>query len=157
MQRYISVVAVVLCVGLSGCSDSPSSQDESDGESDIQPGSYYSFASRQGDCKVLKVLAVEADVIHFCHYNNVFEDRPTDEVIASLFFGKIENMGVLLDVTDNRQTAGCKHTALERAGWGYLKPKYLSGGQLHPDELEAYEEWKKGDRTIFPAGTRIGN
>lgn len=119
-------------------------------------GDYYSFVSIEGNYKVLKVLVVEDDVVHFCYYNNVFKERPSEDVIPSLFFGK-KHGAVFIDINQGRQTQGCKHIALEIKGWDDLKPQFIVNSELASYELDAYEEWKVGDHHIFPSGTIIGN
>lgn len=114
----------------------------------VQPGQYYSFQCDNGKYKVLKVLVAQEKVIHVCFYNNNFEERPTDGVIESLYFGRKRFFNDYLDVENGRQTTGRKHIALTLKNWEYWSPQFLTDGELDPNELAAYEEWKKGDRYV---------
>ena len=156
-KRIFYIFVLMLCLVLIGCPKSSTDSKQEERTKEIQPGEYYSFVSMEGDYKVLKVLVVEKDVVHFCYYNNVFKERPTEDVISSLFFGKKQHDVMFIDINQGRQTTGCKHTALEIKGLDDLKSQFIVSGVLSSNELDAYEEWKAGDRYIFPSGTIFGN
>jgi hypothetical protein len=138
-----------------GCSESPSEADD-ENSADIQDGGYYSFVSVEGDYKVLKVLLAEENVVHFCYYNNLFKERPTVEVVSSLYYGK-EKYNMFVDIKNGQQTTGSKHVALELNGWDDLAPVLLSNGDVSSNEFKAYEDWKNGDQFVLPAGTKVSN
>ncbi len=142
------VFSMLLSVISIGCSDSPDKEQES---REVKPGEYYSFRCSDGGYKVLKVLVVEEPVKHVCFYNNFFKERPVEDVIPSLYFGKESKVfdGVFNSKEGSVTTTGSKHYPLYLVNWEYWEPEFLADGEVAPDELEAYEEWKKGDRFIF--------
>jgi hypothetical protein len=146
---------LILCLELIGCRKSTVSNQEERAK-ELQSGDYYSFVSVEGDYKVLKVLVVESDVVHFCYYNNVFKGRPSESIISSLFFGKKQH-DMFVDINQGQQTTGRKHVALDIKGWDDIKPQFIVNGEVASNELDAYEEWKASDRYIFPSGTTISN
>lgn len=146
----------MLCLALIGCPKSSTDSNQEEGAEDMQSGDYYSFISIEGDYKVLKILVVENDVVHFCYYNNVFKEHPSESIISSLYFGKKQH-DMFVDINQGQQTTGRRHVALDINGWDDLKPQFIVNGELASDELDAYEEWKVGDRYIFPSGTTISN
>jgi len=136
---------------LAGCSDSPTDSGDSEGSMDMQAGEYYWFMSADGDYKVLKVLAVETNLIHICYYNNVFKEQPTTDVIPSLYFGKRTTLGddILVAGSRSATTTGRKHWALSLEVWNYWRTHFLSSGRVTPEELTAYEDWKTGVREVI--------
>ena len=150
-KNVIYVFILMMCWTLTGCSDSPLSQGAD--AADTEPGEYYSFVSVEGDYKVLKVLVVGENLIHVCYYNNVFKEEPTESIIPSLFFGKLsKTYDMYIDISGRQQTTGRKHVALSLKGWDYLQPEFLGNSEVTLNELGAYEEWKKSDRSVFPLG-----
>ncbi len=152
--RQIAMATVALLVfsmSLSvisiGCSDSPDKEQES---REVKPGEYYSFRCSDGGYKVLKVLVVEEPVKHVCYYNNLFKERPTEDVTPSLYLGKKSSFfkGLFYSKEEGQETTGRKHIALTLVNWKYWEPQFLSEGEVTSDELEAYEEWNNGDRFI---------
>jgi hypothetical protein len=141
------VFSMLLSVISIGCSDSPDKEKES---RDVKPGEYYSFRCSDGGYKVLKVLVVEEPVKHVCFYNNLFKERSAEDVIPSLYFGKKSSLfdGLFYSKKDGQETTGRKHIALTLVNWKYWEPQFLAEGEVTPDELEAYEEWKNGDRFV---------
>jgi hypothetical protein len=141
------VFSMLLGVIFTGCSDSPDKEQES---REVKPGEYYSFLCADEGYKVLKVLVVEEPVRHVCYYNNFFKERPTEDVIPSLYFGKKVKMfpGLLVSKEGSETMTGRKHFAINLMNWEYWEPQFLTEGEVTSDELEAYEEWKKGDRFV---------
>ena len=142
------IFSMLLSVISIGCSDSPDKEQES---REVKPGEYYSFRCSEGSYKVLKVLVVVGSVKHVCYYNNYFKERPTEDVIPSLYFGKEVKMfpGLFLSKEGEHETTGRKHYPLYIVNWEYWDPQFLAEGEVAPDELEAYEEWEKGDKFVF--------
>jgi hypothetical protein len=155
-KMMICVCILMLCLALTGCPKSSIDSNQEEGAKEIQSGDYYSFISIEGDYKVLKVLVVEGDVVHFCYYNNVFKEPPSESIISSLFFGK-KQLDMFIGFNQGQQTTGRKHIALEIKGWDDLKPQFIVNSEVTSGELDAYEEWKVGDRYILPSGTTISN
>ncbi len=143
----LMVFSMLLSVISIGCSDSPDKEKES---RDVKPGEYYSFLCADEGYKVLKVLVVEEPVKHVCYYNNFFKERPAKDVIKSLYFGKKLKMSgdALLSKEGTQTTTGRKHIVLTLENWDYWKTQFLAEGEVSPDELVAYEEWKNGDRFV---------
>jgi len=131
---------------LFGCSDSSEQIEEGNLP---QPGNLYWLISEEGNYKVLKVLVVEADVIHLCYYNNVFKEQPGKDVIPSLYFGTHALGSTLLDRAGEKTTHGRKHMAIIKKIWTNWNPQYLDSSKITPDELNSYEDWNNGDRYVF--------
>ncbi len=157
MQKETAYIFILmLCLTLLGCPKSSTDSNQDEGVKEMWAGDYYSFVSIEGDYKVLKVLVVGNNVVHFCYYNNVFKEHPSESIISSLFFGK-KRHDMFIDINQGQQTTGRKHIALEMNGWDDLKPQFIVNGELTLEELNAYEEWKISDRYICSSGTTISN
>ncbi len=117
-------------------------------DKEVHSGEYYSFQCDNGGYKVLKVLLAEENLIHICYYNNIFEEKPSGDVIQSLYFGKNRFNDAFISEDGGQTTTGRKHMALTLENWKYWKPHFLSNGEVTSDELKAYEEWKNGDRYV---------
>jgi hypothetical protein len=143
----LMVFPILLSLISIGCSDSPSQEQET---REVKPGEYYSCLCSDEGYKVLKVLVVEDSLKHVCYYNNFFKERPAEDVIPSLYFGKKNKMfpDVLLSREGMRTTAGRKHIALTLENWKHWEPQFLGEGEVTSDELVAYEQWKNGDRFV---------
>ena len=143
-----AVLILLVCLALMnvvmfGCSKSSDKV-----KKEVLPGQYYSFICDNGFYKVLKVLVVEEELIHVCYYNNLFDKKPLKDVIQSLYFGEKQFQDAFLSKEGNKQCTGYKHMALTLKNWDYWEPEFLAGGEVAPDELEAYEKWKNGDRFV---------
>jgi hypothetical protein len=136
-------ISVVLL--MSAC---PKSAHEGNKSTEVISGEYYSFQCRNRDYKVLKVLLVEENLMHVCYYNNIFKEKPTVDVIGSLYFGEKQFQSAFLSIEDGKQATGRKHMALTIENWEYWKPEFLSDGTVTEDETQAYEKWKNGDRYV---------
>ena len=154
MKKTITnIVLCALVLALTGC-PAPTKNRKSE---DIQVGAYYSMTSVEGDYKVLKVLMIEDDILHFCYYNNVFKNRPSEGDISSLFFAQKRFDDMCVGINEGQQTTGRKHVALEIEGWSDLEPQFIVNDEVFSDELEAYEELKVNDRYNFPSGSTFTN
>ncbi|HEG44694.1 MAG TPA: hypothetical protein ENH94_11670 [Phycisphaerales bacterium] len=139
------------CMVIVGCSDSSSTSKQSE---EPQPGEYYWFKSADGDYKVLKVLAVDSDATHICYYTNVFKDEPGEDVIPSLYFGRLtstrqETNPALLDIVNGKRWHGRKHMPLTQDNWYHWEPQLFHSGSVDPTELESYEKWKNGNQEVL--------
>ncbi len=144
LNKFFLILMVLSSVALNGC---PKSDQASKGK-EVIAGEYYSFQLDSGDYKVLKVLLTETKLIHICYYNNISSKKPTEDAIKSLYFGEKQFQDAFFSMEGGRQAAGRKHMALTLKNWEYWKPEFLSKGKITPDELEAYEKWKNGDRDV---------
>jgi len=145
-------VALLGCLALfgtvlAGCSDS---SDQVSANREAEPGDYYSFRCSGGGYKVLKILVVEGTLKHVCFYNNFFKERPTEDVVSSLYFGEKSKLfgGAFHSKEGSVITMGRKHIALNLLNWEHWDTRFLAEGEVTPDELVAYEEWENGGRFI---------
>jgi|GEM_PF-7092661 len=140
---FLLTMLILSATTVGGCTKSGQAE-----KAEVLPGQYYSFQCADGGYKVLKVLAVEENLIHVCYYNNTLEEKPAQDVIPTLYFGKKQWQDMSLSVEGSRQTEGRRHIALTLENWEYWEPDFLVEGEVTSDELKAYEEWKKGDRFV---------
>lgn len=144
----IIVLVLIFLLGaiLNGCPKSENSQESKNKE--VLSGEYYSFQCDNGDYKVLKVLLAEENLIHICYYNNIFSEKPSKDVIQSLYFGEKKFQDAFISIEGGKQATGRKHMALTLENWEYWEPDFLNDGEVRLNELEAYEKWKNGDRYV---------
>jgi len=137
---------IILVLGLSvGCTKVSSIT-----KAEPKPGHYYMFDASGNGYKVLKVLDVSEGLTHVCYYNNIFKNRPTKEVIPTLYFGNpLPNApGNYIDGDQSQTRMGKKHVALTKENWKHWSPEFLAEGVVQSNELLDYEAWQSGDRKI---------
>jgi hypothetical protein len=102
------------------------------------PGGLYSIRDKHG-YGVVKVLAVDPDIVHIRLYKNTFPDRPTNIDPSTLSIGKIADSDGI----------GIGHMPISRGDFLSWEPVLIMRSKVTPDELEGYEEWKKDRGGVF--------
>jgi hypothetical protein len=102
------------------------------------PGDLYSVQDKQ-DYSIVKVLAVDPEVVHLRLYKNKFRVRPTQIDPSTLSLGKISDSDGF----------GIGHLPISRSEFSSWRPALIMQSKVTPDELEGYEEWKKDHGGVF--------
>ena len=86
-----------------------------------------------GDFRVVKVLAVDDDVVHLRIYRNTFETRPADVDISMLKWD--------IDMND-LSTIGVGHLPLALNGFLDDEPVFIQQDVVTPEEMEPVNSWR---------------
>lgn len=102
------------------------------------PGALYSV---QGETRfrVVKVLAVEPQVVHIRMYKNKFDGRPERVELNTLSLGTIHDA----------EGFGIGHLPIAAAEFAAWQPVFIQKGSLSKEELEGYEEWKRSGGGVW--------
>jgi len=122
------LAALLICALLSvSCSRKDSRAKEQSGPP--QTGGLYSLNDGEGGFRVGKIVAAENDVVFLHLFSERWASRPTLETarLASV-------------------PAPLAYTTESFAG---MQPLHLESAAVSPEELEAYETWKKSNQDVF--------
>ncbi len=96
-------------------------------------GALYSLSDNEGGFRAGKVLAAEDAVVFVLLYGERWTKRPT--------------------LPQAKQAGGAVTNAFPLAfssqSFADMQPVHLENGTVTPEDLEAYEDWKKSKREIF--------
>lgn len=94
-----------------------------------QSGAIYSMNDGEGGFRIGKVLAVEEEIVFMNLYSERWTSRPSLEAARKA-----------------KTSAGLAFSAQSFSG---MQPVHLEPGNVSPEELEAYEDWKQSKRAVF--------
>jgi hypothetical protein len=101
-------------------------------------GGIYSIRDERG-FSVVKILALDPDIVHVRMYKNKFESRPSQVNVASLVLGSIQDPDGF----------GIGHMPVARNTFNNWAPVLMTRTAVTEDELVGYEEWKKSGGGAF--------
>ena len=109
--------------------------------SDVVEGGLYGTPDEKGGYHVLKVLKVGQSGVHIRGYSNYFPTLPT----------RIDEKRLYLAGTDYKppETLGLGHLPLSKETFAGWKPVLIQHSTVSQEELDGYEEWKKGGGGYF--------
>ena len=89
----------------------------------------------------LKILKVDQGGVHIRGYSNYFPTRPS----------QIDEKSLYLAGTDYKppDILGLGHLPLSKETFASWKPVFIQLSTVTPEELDGYEEWKKGNGGYF--------
>jgi hypothetical protein len=102
------------------------------------PGEIYSVQNKHG-YGIVKILAVDPDIVHIRLYKNTFPERPNRIDPSTLSLGKITDPNGF----------GIGHLPISQSEFSSWDPVLIAQSKVTPDELEGYEEWKKDHGGVF--------
>ena len=133
MKNGIVTIALIAFVLSVGCSrNSNFKADYVLNIAILQPGDVYSVAGEH-DYGVVKVLAVDPDVVHLRLYKNRFPQRPKTVKLNTLTIGTVDDM----------DGPGVGHAPISKAAFEKWQPVLVTRTKLTADELEGYNLWKR--------------
>lgn len=100
-----------------------------------KPGDIYSIDDGKGKIGIVKVLVVEAGVIHLRIYRNKFDSRPKSIDTKELSLGRLGEEGGF----------GIGHIPLDIEGFKDWKPELLINERVADNELDGYNIWKESE------------
>jgi hypothetical protein len=109
--------------------------------SDVVEGALYATPADEGGYHILKVLKVDEVGVHIRGYSNYFSTLP----------GRVDEKSLYLAGTDYKppETLGLGHLPLSRQTFASWKPVFVQQSSVSHEELDGYEEWKKGHGGYF--------
>ena len=103
-------------------------------------GGIYSFREDEHTFIAGKILAVDKTTLHLRLYRNTFETRPTEDDVAHLTMGSL----------DDAEGVGVKHFPMGISSFLQLKPLFLAQDSVRELELHDYFQWKQGSSLQKP-------
>jgi len=100
--------------------------------SELFEGAYYSIIDDE-TFSIVKVLKLEAEIVHVRIYKQHFPQRPRSIDPAALTLGTIHD----------KDGFGMGHLPLRLATFMESEPIFLTHAELKPEELEGYNLWKE--------------
>ena len=136
MKRLIALLfGSLFASGCQGSADAP----KVSMAAEWQVGGIYSIASGNGSFGVVKILALEPEIVHVRVYKNKFSSRPETIDLASL------SLGSMLDGGD----FGMGHLPIGSKSFGEWAPVLVAKTSVADDELEGYNLWKEAGGGVF--------
>jgi len=104
-------------------------------------GGLYCTPGDNGGYHALKILKVDQGGVHIRGYSNYFPTVPS----------QIDEKSLYLAGTDYKppETLGLGHLPLSRETFASWKPVFIQQSTVTAEELDGYEEWKKGHGGYF--------
>ena len=104
-----------------------------------RPGDLYSVDGEAKNYKIAKVLVVDSDAVHIRLYKNTFPERPSSVDPGTLSVGSVRDPDGF----------GMDHMPLSRSSFYRWHPRYMTHTSITDDELQAYQQWKKSNGSLF--------
>ena len=105
---------------------------------DLVVGGLYSVKER-GAFQVVKVLAVDRDLVHVRIYKNKFPDRPASVEPSKLTLGSIKD----------KDGFGIGHAPIDKSMLEEWAPELIMETAVTEDELEGYRLWRESRGGTF--------
>lgn len=98
----------------------------------IKVGSICSVDDGDGKFGIVKILVIEAEIIHVKMYKNKYAERPVAIDINTLSIGSVYDEAGF----------GVDHQPIDRKAFDSWKPIVIAFEEVTDDDLEGYEIWK---------------
>jgi hypothetical protein len=99
----------------------------------LTAGDLYSIESGDGAYSIVKILAVDDDIVHIRLYKNRFATRPEDVDTSELSLGSIQD----------EDGFGIGHLPISRSEFEAWDPQFLQSVGVTEEELEGYRLWQE--------------
>jgi hypothetical protein len=135
MKTQRTVIAFVMALVLSalaGCSSKTGG---------LKEGGLYAFKNDNGSYSVMKLLKVEGGGAHVKIYSNQFDSPPTQVDESKLYLAGLNHKP--------NETLGVEDAPLSGESFQNYKATFVQQSTVTPQELEAYNTWKKAGGKYF--------
>jgi hypothetical protein len=105
---------------------------------DLKVGGLYSVKEGDG-FQVIKVLAVDRDIVHVRLYKNKFPARPPSVEPAKLSLGSLKD----------KDGMGIGHAPIDKSMLEEWAPEFIMETAVSEEELEGYRLWKESKGGSF--------
>lgn len=104
-------------------------------------GGLYSIDNGDGWFGIVKVLALEPDVVSVRVYSNFYEERPTSVDPSTLWITTLDLETLNAD-KEQLVDIGSTHVPLSERAFAAWRPRFISDSSITDEELTAYRKWK---------------
>ena len=105
------------------------------GRPKVEPaaGELYSVETGDGTFSIVKILAIDDDIVHIRIYNNRFATRPEQVDASQLSLGTLDDQGGF----------GIGHFPIPLSEFEAWDPRFLQSEGVTEEELEGYRLWQE--------------